>query len=303
MDIRESISVSSSEVAPQEPIAPIDTPTETPTVVESVDQPTETVEVSEQVTEIETEESVGEPIPEETKEVKPELSKEERQALGKKIEKKIGGLKKEKALANEKADNALKRLQEANEIIAQLKSQKVDTDSMSFEERIKHSVDTQLAESRAKDAIATATDDLNASGMGVWQTKLEAAQSNHSDYAQVVGESKTPMKPDVATAIKESDLGAEMVYQIAKNPELGQELYRASPMRAAMILQTLEQSIGNSVPTEQPQSTPKVEAPVIAPTPKLNTSPVPSSAKGIADMGMEDFMAMKQKQFNSNRRG
>lgn len=302
MDIRDQMSVSSTEVAPQGNDAPIETPTEAPTVEAPVVQNTEAPVATEQVTEKKTEEKVGEPIPKETKDVKPDLTKEERQALGKKVEKKIGGLKKEKAIANEKADNALKRLQEANEMIAQLKSQKVDTESMSFEERIKHSVDTQLAESRANDAIATATDDLNTSGEGVWQTKLDAAQSTHSDYAQVVGESKIPMKTDIVTAIKESDFGAEMVYQIAKNPELGQELYRASPIRAAMILQTLEQSIGNSVPTiATPQTAP--EAPVVSPTPTLNTAPVPKAATNIASMGMEDFMAMKQKQFSSNRRG
>lgn len=295
-DIRDQMSVSGVEVAPQEPIAPVETPTETPTVDVKVDSNTD--DKSEQATLEQPPEEAVQPPTEANPEVKENKTKEERKALGTKVEKKINKLTKAKAEANAKADSALKRLKEAEAVIKELKSQKVDVDAMTFDERIKHSVDSQLAESRANDVIATANDDLNASGEGVWQTKLEAAQTKHSDYAQVVSESNTPMKPDVATAIKESDLGAEMVYQIAKNPELGQELYRASPMRAAMILQSLEQSIGsNSVLTEQ------TPAPVVSATPTLNSAPTPRPTKNIADMGMEDFMAMKQKQFNSNRRG
>ena len=106
------------------------------------------------------------------------------------------------------------------------------------------------------------------------------------------------MKPDVATAIKESDLGGDMIYHIAANPELGQELYRASPLRAAVLLQSLEQSIGSNSVLTEPKPAPVVEA-----TPSLNLTPTVRPAKGIANMGMEDFMAMKNKQFKSNRRG
>jgi len=299
MDIRDQITVTGpAPVAPVSPTSVTETPTAAPTVDAPVVQNTEAPAATEQaITDVATPEA-GQPTEDAKPDIKPDLTKEERQGLGKKVEKKIGKLTKEKAKANERADDAMRRLQEAEAMIAQLKSQEVDIDSMSFDERIKHSVDTQLAESRAHEAITTATDDLNNSGQGVWNSKLETAQAKYSDYAQVVGNSKIPMKPDVATAIKESDLGAEMVYNIANNPELGEELYRASPIRAAMLLQTLEQQIGNSVPTNaQP-----VAAPVLA-TPTLATNTVPKAATNIAQMDMNDFMAMKSKQFQSNRRG
>jgi hypothetical protein len=298
MDIRDQITVSSAEPATPVDTPTIETPTETPTVSEAVDSNTDVIEKpSEQATTVDTPSETGQSNIDDKQEVKKDITKEDRVELGKKVEKKIGKLTKAKAKANERAEDALRRLQIAEQTIAKLKSQEVDIESMSFDERIKHSVDSQLAETQANEAINSATEDYNNSGQEVWNEKLESAKSKYTDYADVVSKSSVPIKPEVATAIKESDVGAEMIYQIASNPELGQELYRASPLRAAVLLQSLEQSIGSN-----PVLTKQESAPAVAPTPTLNVAPAQKPAQNIAQMGMEDFMAMKQNQIKSRRR-
>jgi hypothetical protein len=294
-NIRDQITVSSSEVAPSIDTPTIEAPATVPTVNTDVDPLTDVK--SEQVTlETKPAETVQSQT-DETPEVKDNVTKEDRQALGKKVEKKIGKLTKAKAEANARADDALKRLRHAESVIEKLKSQEVDIDSMSFDERINHGVDTKLAESKANEAIRNATEDYNNSGAEVWNSKLESAGAKYSDFTEVIQNSKIPVRPEVQVAIKESDLGAEMIYHIANNPALGMELHSSSPLRTAVLLQSLEQSLGsNPVLTEQ------TPAPVVAPTPTLNVAPAPKPATHIANMGMEDFMAMKQKQFKSKRR-
>ena len=285
-NIRDQITNTSERVAPVTDTSPIEAPATVPTVNTDVDPITDVK--SEQATlETKPDETVQSQT-DETPEVKDNITKEDRQELGKKVEKKIGKLTKAKAEANARADDAMKRLRHAESIIEKLKGQEVDIDSMSFDERINHGVDTKLAESKANEAIRNATEDYNNSGAEVWSSKLESAGAKYSDFADVIRSSNIPVRPEVQVAIKESDLGAEMIYHIAQNPALGMELHSSSPLRTAVLLQSLEQSLGsNPVLTREP-------APVVAPTPTLNVAPTAKPAIKATDMPMEDYMAIRK---------
>ena len=296
MSIRDHITVQTSEVAPSEPAPMIETPAIDLTVESNADQITESN--SEQATTIEDSNETGQSNVETDIDVKENITKEDRKALGNKVEKKINKLTKAKAQANERADDAMKRLQQAEATIARLKNQNTDVESMSFDERIKHGVDSQLAEQHANNAKANAQQDLQNSGSEVWSSKLESAQAKYSDFAEKVGGSDIPMKPDVAQAIKESDFGGDMLYEIANTPGLGDELYRASPLRAAVLLQSLEQKIGSS-DSVLTNAQPAVN---IAATPTPAATNAPRAATNLAQMSMTDFMAHKAKQRENNSR-
>lgn len=286
-DIRDQITNTSEQVAPATDTSPIEAPATVPTVNTDADPITDNK--SEQVTQENKPDETVQSQTDETPEVKENISKEERKRFGNKVEKKINKLTKAKAEAKAETREAMKRLQEAEAIIEKLKSQEVDIDSMSFDERMKHGIDSGLAEARANEAIQKANKDIQNSGSDVWSAKLEAAANKYEDFTEKIKSSDKQLANHVAAAINESDLSGDLLYKLADNPDLVDELNTVSPMRAAMLLRDVEISITGS----NPVLTEQAPAPVVSATPTLNST-IAKPATKVTDMSMEDFMAVRK---------
>jgi hypothetical protein len=61
-----------------------------------------------------------------------------------------------------------------------------------------------------------------------WNQKLEASRSEHADWDEVVNSSTVQIHEAVKEAIAESDIGPELIYHLAVNPEVAEGLKRMS---------------------------------------------------------------------------
>lgn len=114
-----------------------------------------------------------------------------------------------------------------------------------------------------------------------------------ADYDEVVGGSDTPIANHVGEAIMESDLGPQLAYHFAKNPDVLQRLNGMSPTAAAREIGKLEATLGA-----------KPAAPA-APTKKVSNTPAPAGTTGaqgrattpaLANLSMEEYMKQRKSQ-------
>lgn len=114
-----------------------------------------------------------------------------------------------------------------------------------------------------------------------------------ADYDEVVGGSDTPIANHVGEAILESDLGPQLAYHFAKNPDVLQRLNGMSPTAAAREIGRLEVTLGTK---------PAASA---TPTKKVSNTPAPASTLGtqgrattpaLASMSMDDYMKQRKAQ-------
>lgn len=94
----------------------------------------------------------------------------------------------------------------------------------------------ELAEHEAEKA-STKVESLNADA---WSAKVDAARVDIPDYDEVVGSSKAEVKPHVASAVLDSDLGPQLFHHLAKNPEALEQLNGMSEKAALKEIGRLE---------------------------------------------------------------
>lgn len=119
------------------------------------------------------------------------------------------------------------------------------------------------------------------------------ARTTMPDYDEVVGGSNTPIADHVGEAMLESELGPQLAYHFAKNPDVLMRLNGMSPVAAAREMGRLEATLGT-----------KAAAPA-APSKKLSATPPPAGTLGsqgratkpsLATASMEEYMAQRKAQ-------
>lgn len=96
-----------------------------------------------------------------------------------------------------------------------------------------------------------------------WDERIADVTQTHKDWRDVVAASKVPLTPELTMAIMESDVGHEIAYHLAKNPEEGYDLLRLSPTGQARRIGQLEAKIQAGGIKPQPVPVSKAAPPVV----------------------------------------
>lgn len=120
--------------------------------------------------------------------------------------------------------------------------------------------------------------------------RVQQARTSITDYDEVVGLSDLPIAPHVGEVLLDSDLGPQLAYHLAKNPDLANRLNQMSPTAAAREIGRIEAGL------EKP-ATPAAKTTSKAPPP---INPIGSgrtnAAANPAQMDMEQYKAHRAKQ-------
>jgi len=113
-----------------------------------------------------------------------------------------------------------------------------------------------------------------------WQTKLEQAKATLPDYEEMIASSDVVVNDDIRDAILESDVGPQILYHLAENPEIAKKITGGSTRQALRELGKLEARLE----AKQPET--KRIDPVVA----RSKAPEPISpiraANSVPDVGM-----------------
>jgi len=149
-----------------------------------------------------------------------------------------------------------------------------------------------LAEWKAEQAVAKvqqqqANQAANNARQSAWQAREAEAVVGLPDYAAVVSGNTTPVMPHVVDALLDSDHGPQLVYHIAKNPDVAARLNAMSATRAAIELGKLETTL-MAPAVKQPSNAP-------APITPINTQ---SSGRSVdlTRVSMDDYVAERRRQ-------
>lgn len=108
-----------------------------------------------------------------------------------------------------------------------------------------------------------------------WAEKVAEVSATHKDWQAVVSAAKVPLTPELTMAIMESEVGPQIAYHLAKNPDEAYEIASLSPIGQARRIGQLESKIqsGGIKPPEVPVSKAK---PPVAPVVGDGAKPKPS---------------------------
>lgn len=169
-------------------------------------------------------------------------------------------------------------------------------------------VDQKLAERQQEEQQARA----NAAQQQLadnWQKRLTAAKTELTDFDDVVGKSEVDLPNHIYVAVVESDLGPDLAYYLAQNPEEARLLKGMSPTAALRMLGKLEDRLAAE------KAPPKKDEP--KPGTKTNTAPPEKSKapppidplkdasgpveKDTAQMTYQEYKAHRQQQAGQRR--
>ncbi len=108
---------------------------------------------------------------------------------------------------------------------------------------------------------------------------VEAAKDRYSDYADVVGKSKIKVPDFLIMALKESPIGGDLAYYLAKHPDEAAKVIGLRPVQALKYLNRLEDDI---LAPEDSQSEKLSEVASVKPAEKRRAPEPISPVKGLA---------------------
>lgn len=225
-------------------------------------------------------------------------SKDERKEEGTKIEKKIGRLKKVSAENIARAEKAERELLELRRQIEEQKNKSNDDlDSLSFDERVKKVARDSVENERMSEKERQLTSEIQSVQAEEWSNRLDDAKQSYDDFDSVLKSAKDVYLPDmVLDAIKNSEVGGHLLYEICKDSEVAEKLARMkNPLNASTILFKMEQSIENRLGNFNSESE-EVKPQSVAPTPKLTPTPTNQGRAPIhpLQLDMEQFINMRK---------
>lgn len=152
-----------------------------------------------------------------------EATKEDASTEEKKVDEEI---KVKKSLAQKRIDQLTRKNGDLERELARYR-EKAESSEGVKRELAEHEADK--AETRMQENAAE-----------IWQAKVDAARMDIPDYDQVVGSSKAEVKPHVASAVLDSDLGPQLFHHLAKNPDALERLNGMSEKAALKEIGRLE---------------------------------------------------------------
>lgn len=126
----------------------------------------------------------------------------------------------------------------------------------------RQTIETDAKARQDKETAARAEADSKRKGDD-WSKREEAFQAKAKDYEEVVGdfvkEDLDGIHLNARSAILESDLGPELLYHLAKNPDEAERIAKLSPTRQVIEIGKLEDKV---VPAKKQSSAPPPVSPV-----------------------------------------
>ena len=131
-----------------------------------------------------------------------------------------------------------------------------------------------------------------------WQTRLQTAKTAIADYSEVMDAADTPIANHVAELLFEHDLGANLAYHFAKNPDVLEKLNSMTPAKAAFEIGKLADKLDVVVaPTDDKSVKPELKAvdkPLSkAPPPAKTIGQGRSTSPSVEEMSMEEYVAQR----------
>lgn len=92
-----------------------------------------------------------------------------------------------------------------------------------------------------------------------WEAKQEAARSEFADYDEKVtnGAHNWPCSPDMAEAIRTSDVGGKLAYHLASHPEEARRIVGLNPYAQVREIGRIEASLESGTPPAKTTNAPK----------------------------------------------
>lgn len=156
-----------------------------------------------------------------------------------------------KAKAAEERANKLE--QEANDLRAKYEPKKIEQDPEPLPEQFADLSQYREAlkewtadDTRRKDAIAKAENEQKQHRETIvkkWSKRQETVKSALPDYAETLAASDVKVSNQIREAILESDVGPEILYHLAKNPEIAEELNAMTTEKALIKFGKLEDKL------------------------------------------------------------
>lgn len=98
-----------------------------------------------------------------------------------------------------------------------------------------------------------------------WEKRQQSARDTLGDYADVVAGSEVVVSDQVRDAIIESDVGPQILYHLAKNPDFAESLQSKSVVSALREIGKLEAKLSGDKPSAAPVEKPSKAPPPINP--------------------------------------
>jgi hypothetical protein len=218
-------------------------------------------------------EETSEPAPEADVESEPEAEKEatEERKPNPKLEKRFSELTKQREAARQEAQ----REREAREALEarlqalekssqpQQASEQPDeepqphqfSDAFEYAKALAEFTAEKALKERDKQEAQRKADEEKQKVMTVWAQKVEAAKAELPDFDDMIQSSDVVVNDAVRDAILESDVGPQLLYHLAENPEIAEKLSTSSVSSALRQLGKLEAKLEKVVET-QPETKP-----------------------------------------------
>ncbi len=133
-----------------------------------------------------------------------------------------------------------------------------------------------------------------------WGERVTEAKAKHEDYEQVVSASDVEVRDHVKEALNDSDMGPQVIYHLAKNPDIAQRLNQMTPLGAAREIGRIELQLAKA---PEPQAETEAEPePEPAPVRKTSAAPPPAkpltsgraTAPNLERASMEDYVKARK---------
>lgn len=115
-----------------------------------------------------------------------------------------------------------------------------------------------------------------------YSDRAKAFLEKHPDFNEVLADIETPLSATVKEIIVSSEMGPELAYELAKNPEEFERVCKLPPLAAAREMGKLESRLTVSAPQEKKTELKKITK---APNP---VNPVGTGGKGAAPKSLSD---------------
>jgi hypothetical protein len=125
-----------------------------------------------------------------------------------------------------------------------------------------------------------------------FQSRENELRKTHADYDDVIAEaSHIPVQPIVADAIIQSDMGPDIRYHLAQNPDLADKLFKMHPARAAVEIGKIEAQLSRTTDSPAPRAVSRAPAPI-----RSVISNGVTVTQDLEKGSMEDYVRTRNKQ-------
>lgn len=129
-----------------------------------------------------------------------------------------------------------------------------------------------------------------------WTGRQDAAKSALPDYEETIASSTVAVSDQVREAILESDVGPQLLYYLAKNPDIAEKLAGKSVNAALREIGKLEAVLSGETPSApaKPVQTPSKASPPISPIRATKPADSPIGSDGVFHGSFADWKAARQ---------